>query len=101
MSRRRSSRRYSANRTALTRTVRPRFSNRPLGQIAYADAAGEPVALCILKQKLPDEGLATEQRHGINIVYWSKAGHGYLIAGWLPAERLEAMAAEVARRLPG
>lgn len=75
------------------------YEGKPLGQIAYADARGEPVALCILKQKLPDEGLTTEDRHGINIVYWSKAGRGYLLAGRLPREQLETMAADVARRL--
>jgi anti-sigma factor RsiW len=77
------------------------YEGKPLGQIAYADATGEPVALCILKQRLPDIGLTTEERHGINIVYWSKAGRGYLLAGRLPLERLETMAAEVARRLAG
>ena len=77
------------------------YEGKPLGQIAYADATGEPVALCILKQKLPDEGLATEERHGINIVYWSKAGRGYLLAGRQSPERLRTMAAEVARRLAG
>lgn len=77
------------------------YEGRPLGQIAYADAAGQPVALCILRQDLPEAGLTTEERHGINIVYWSKDGLGYLLAGRLPADRLEAMAADVARRLPG
>lgn len=77
------------------------YEGRPLGQIAYTDAAGQPVALCILRQDLPVAGLTSEERHGINIVYWSKDGLGYLLAGRLSADRLETIAADVARRLPG
>lgn len=77
------------------------YEGKPLGQIAYTDPSGEPVALCILDEALPDEALKTEKRHGIAIAYWSKGGRGYLLAGRLPPDRLEAMAADVARRLSG
>lgn len=77
------------------------YDGNALGQIAYTDAADVPVALCIIDQKMPDAGLQAEQRHGVNIVYWSKDGRSYLLASRLPTERLETMAANVARRIDG
>ena len=77
------------------------YDGNALAQIAYTDADGVPVALCIIAQKMPDAAPQTESRHGVNIVYWSKAGRGYLIASRLPTEKLEAAAADIAGRIDG
>jgi len=40
-----------------------------------------------------------EERHGQNIVYWSKRGHAFMLIGDLPRRRLETLAASLAARI--
>jgi anti-sigma factor RsiW len=63
------------------RVQRLRFHNRPLVQIVYLPSKGAPVALCVVKDAKPDQDIASQRVHDMNIVTWRRAGLGYALIG--------------------
>ena len=71
------------------------FGGSPLAVIAYVDAQGAPVLLCIIKNHAPDAQVRSERRGELSLAYWSDDGRGYLVIGRIP----EAQAVELAGML--
>lgn len=77
------------------------YDGKPLGQLAYLDPATGPVALCMVRSDDGDAPPRTEQREGFNIVFWTQAGHDYMVIGRMPFPRLENLAKNFSDRLAG
>lgn len=77
------------------------YDGKPLGQLAYLDPATGPVALCMVRSDDEDAPPRTEQREGFNIVFWTQAGHDYMVIGRMPFPRLENLAKGFSDRLAG
>jgi anti-sigma factor RsiW len=71
------------------------FEGSPLGAIAYVDAQGAPVLLCIINNQSRDAPVRSERRGELSLASWSRGGRGYLVIGHIP----EAKAADLARTL--
>ena len=76
---------------SLRRVVLFQYEGAPLGQIAYLDGA-TPVAFCILHDGEPDAAFATSSRGGFAVASWAHGGHGFMLIGKIPAERVTALA---------
>lgn len=68
------------------------YDGVPIAQISYLDPLHGPLALCITRSKTGTRAPKHEQRHGMNIVYWSGLTHAYMVIGRNPPPELEAMA---------
>jgi len=71
-----------------------------IGQLTYMDARHGPLALCITTERTGSAKLATEERMGLNVVYWSSASHAFMLIGKNPFEDLQIMARSAQRGLP-
>lgn len=71
-----------------------------IGQLTYLDPRHGPLALCIRASRKGTEPVATEQRRGMNVVYWASQSHGFMLIGRNPFEDLQVMARSVERTLP-
>lgn len=76
------------------------YDGVPIGQLTYLDLRHGPLALCITETRTPPAGLASEQRQGMKVIYWSSAGHAFMLIGRNPFEDLQIMARSVQRNLP-
>lgn len=72
-----------------------------IGQLTYLDPRHGPLALCITASKRGAQPVATEQRRGLNVVYWANLSHGFMLIGRNPFDDLQAMAGGVERALAG
>lgn len=72
-----------------------------IGQLTYLDPHHGPLALCITASKKGAQPIASEQRRGMNVVYWANLSHGFMLIGRNPFEDLQIMADSVERRLAG
>lgn len=95
----------SADQVALPDLVLKRaqilaLGGKPLAQIVYLSADGDPVAFCITEDRENSEqGPTFEIRQGKNIVYWSKAGYNFMLIGDLPRPQLTTLATSLAGRV--
>ncbi|QWA10624.1 hypothetical protein GTU79_26130 [Sodalis ligni] len=69
------------------------YDRQPIAQIAYLDESHGPLALCITRagdgrQDEPE----SEVLRGMNVVYWAKGGHRYMLIGHNPPAELNALA---------
>ena len=71
-----------------------------IGQLTYLDARHGPLALCITAQSSGAAALASEQRMGLNVVYWSNLAHAFMLIGHNPFEDLQIMARSAQKALP-
>jgi anti-sigma factor RsiW len=85
---------------AFKRAQMLKFKNKPLAQIAYLDPADGPVALCIMPSKAGQSAPQTEQRRGLNLVFWSSPTHQFLVIGRAPTGKLEELAGHLRQTLP-
>jgi len=76
------------------------YDGKPLGQIAYLDPHDGPMALCFI-QNGADSAPRVEQREGFNVVYWSQAGHTFMLIGKTSVARLQEFASTLSMRLTG
>lgn len=60
---------------------RLRFHGRPLAQLVYLPEKGEPVALCVIKEKKPDQAVSSQRINGMDVVTWRQAELGYALIG--------------------
>lgn len=72
-----------------------------IGQLTYLDPRHGPLALCITASKKGAQPMATEQRRGMNVVYWANPSHGFMLIGRNPFEDLQIMATSVEKTLVG
>lgn len=72
----------------LVRTVLYSYEGRPLAQIAYLDPSSGPMAFCIVTGIEGEQPFMTERRAGMNIIFWSKNGNGFLLIGHASTGRL-------------
>lgn len=63
-----------------------------IGQLSYLDPRHGPLALCITASKKGAQPIATEQRRGLNVVYWANRSHAFMLIGRNPFEALQSMA---------
>jgi anti-sigma factor RsiW len=77
---------------ALKRAQLLEYDGVPIAQITYLDPVHGPLALCITRSKTGTRHPATEQRNGMNIVYWSGMHHAFMVIGYNPMSELEIMA---------
>jgi anti-sigma factor RsiW len=75
------------------------YWERPLVQLAYLSSDDGPISFCIIANGRPDQAPQFEQRHGLNIVFWTTGGRGYLLIGKASRETLDALAAALATRV--
>lgn len=71
-----------------------------IGQLTYLDPRHGPLALCITAARTGAVATATEQRRGMNVVYWSRPSHAFMLIGRNPFDALQRMALSVERSLP-
>ncbi|MCC0029363.1 MAG: anti-sigma factor [Brucellaceae bacterium] len=84
---------------SLERTVLYSYDGMPLAQIAYLDPAAGPLAFCIVSGIEGEQPLMAERRAGMNIVFWSKGGLGYLVIGHGSSDRLAQFASLLSGRI--
>lgn len=77
------------------------YEGKSLGQVAYLDPAYGPVALCMIAGSGSDAPPRVEQRQGFNVVYWTQAGHDFMLIGRTPDPRLQDFAKDLSGRLSG
>ncbi|MFB3304175.1 anti-sigma factor family protein [Pseudomonas sp. AMR01] len=70
-----------------------------IGQLTYQDPRHGPLALCITASKKGAQPIATEQRRGMNVVYWSNPSHGFMLIGRNAFEELQIMAGSIEKTL--
>jgi hypothetical protein len=73
------------------------YEGAPLGLVGYIDD-GAPVAFCILRQSAGDAPIKVEMREGLASASWAKDGHGYIVIGNRPVERIAELATTLQRR---
>jgi anti-sigma factor RsiW len=66
-----------------------------IGQLTYLDPRHGPLALCITADRKGAQPFATEQRRGMNVVYWADPPHAFMLIGRNPFEDLQSMASSV------
>ncbi|NWE41831.1 transcriptional regulator [Pseudomonas yamanorum] len=70
-----------------------------IGQLTYLDPRHCPLALCITAAKKGAVAMATEQRRGLNVVFWSSPTHAFMLIGRNPFEDLQIMARSAEKAL--
>ena len=62
------------------------FKGKPLVQIVFADADGNPFALCVIRQGdgAPNSELKQEVLSGLATARWARDGYGYMLLGNRP-----------------
>jgi hypothetical protein len=58
-----------------------RFGVKPLAQIAFVTKRGHPIALCIMPDGAPIQGLEGKVMAGVNTVGWSVSNFSFLVIG--------------------
>jgi anti-sigma factor RsiW len=77
---------------------RLRFNGKPLVQIMYLPAQGDPVALCILREPKPDQAVSAQRVDRMNVVTWRQSELGYALIGAPEGLDLNAVATSIAER---
>jgi len=75
------------------------YKNSPLAAIAFVDAQGEPVMLCVIGNHAPDAHLRSERRGELSLASWSRGGRGYLVIGRIPEEQAAELAGLLEERI--
>ncbi|MEM9581995.1 MAG: hypothetical protein AAGA08_02675 [Pseudomonadota bacterium] len=75
------------------------FEDTALIQLAYADASGGPVALCIIRNTSAPQGLTLTEMEGMQAASWSDGTHAYLLIGGQDADLIAQSAADFKARM--
>jgi anti-sigma factor RsiW len=75
------------------------FEGSPLGVIAYVDAEGSPVLLCVIANHAPDAPIRSERRGDLSLAWWSRGGRSHLVIGHMTEERALALAQTLEKRV--
>lgn len=76
---------------------RLRFRDRPLIQILYLPEKGQPVALCVIKEKKPDQALTSQRIDNMNVVTWRQAELAYALIGTSSDGELAGLGNQISR----
>lgn len=73
-----------------------RYESIPIAQIAWNHADYGPMALCVsAHQQESERAISTEQRYGMNIVWWRSAQYQFALIARTPVARLQATARQL------
>jgi anti-sigma factor RsiW len=75
------------------------YKGSPLAVIAYVDAQGAPVLLCIIDNDAPDAGMRSERRGELSLASWSRGGRGHLVIGRIPEDDAVKLAGMLEQRI--
>jgi anti-sigma factor RsiW len=75
------------------------YKGSPLAVIAYVDAQGAPILLCIIDNHAPDAGMRSERRGELSLASWSRGGLGHLVIGRIPQEEAAKLAGMLEKRI--
>lgn len=78
------------------RVQRLHWQDRALVQMVYLPAKGDPVALCVVRDTRPDQGVAEQQVDKMGVVTWRKGQIGYALIGAPGSTDLKAVAKALA-----
>ncbi|MEM6662625.1 MAG: hypothetical protein AAF666_10670 [Pseudomonadota bacterium] len=76
-----------------------RHKGQALGQLAYLDRSGNPIAFCIMSGRSGEEGAEVQELAGLNAVTWQTGGHGFIIIGPVAPDALTQAQEVLAARL--
>ncbi|VVD93326.1 putative transmembrane anti-sigma factor [Pandoraea communis] len=74
------------------RVQRLRWQDRALVQMVYLPQAGDPIALCVLRDPRPDQGVSEQKIDQMGVVTWRKGQIGYALIGAPGSVDLKAVA---------
>jgi anti-sigma factor RsiW len=74
------------------RVQRLRWQDRALVQMVYLPETGDPVALCVVSDPRPDQGVAEQTIDRMGVVTWRKGQIGYALIGAPGSVDLKAVA---------
>ena len=75
------------------------YDGVPIAQITYLDPEHGPLALCITRSSNGETTFASEQRLGMNVVFWSDSSHVFMLIGHNTLDQLGTMARLIRGRL--
>jgi anti-sigma factor RsiW len=75
------------------------YDEKSLGQLIYLGQQGRIVALCVYADGQSDAAQKTEQRSGMNVVYWSSRDHAFMLVGRTTVSELQRLANQISRQL--
>ncbi|VVD97013.1 zf-HC2 domain-containing protein [Pandoraea anhela] len=78
------------------RVQRLRWKDSTLVQMVYLPATGDPVALCVVRDARPDQGVAEQKVDSMGVVTWRKGQIGYALIGAPGSTDLKAIAKTLA-----
>ncbi|WP_322044207.1 anti-sigma factor [Paraburkholderia sp. J67] len=78
------------------RIQRLRFHGKPLVQIVYLPKAGLPVALCVMKDDMPDTTMTQQRVESMNVLTWRRATLSYALIGALDDKQLLEIGKQIA-----
>jgi anti-sigma factor RsiW len=74
------------------------FGGAPLGELAYVDPTTGPLLFCIINNAEPDAATLVAKLRGFAVASWARAGHGYMLIGRLPDNKMAELADSLRRR---
>jgi anti-sigma factor RsiW len=75
------------------------FKDKPLAVIAYVDAQGAPILLCVIDNHAADAGMRSERRGELSLASWSREGRGHLVIGRIPEDEAVKLAGMLEERI--
>lgn len=75
------------------------YDDRRIAQLTWLDARYGVLALCIIQQPGKSQPAESEQRLGMNVVYWSDSRHSFMLIGHNPAVEMVRLASQLQRSL--
>lgn len=75
------------------------YDERRIAQITWLDAHSGPLALCITANSAPPSVAKSEQRLGMNIVYWADKTHSFMVIGHSSPEEMSKIAGQLKQQL--
>ncbi|VVD98462.1 zf-HC2 domain-containing protein [Pandoraea fibrosis] len=79
------------------RVQRLRWQDRALVQMVYLPEKGDPIALCVVKDPRPDQGVAEQHIDHMGVLTWRKGQVGYALIGAPGSVDLKAVANSLAQ----
>ena len=73
------------------------YDGKPLAEVAYTDASGEPVLFCVIATGNPDAPPRNVAREGLSYATWSRGGKSYMFVARMPERKV----ADLAQTLVG
>ncbi len=75
------------------------YDEQRIAQITWLDARHAPLALCITANAQPPSAAKSEQRLGMNVVYWANKTHSFMVIGHGSPEEMSRIAVQLKQEL--